>query len=338
MARDGLKLDSAPISEAKGQVLALKSETESLMQRVSQIKSSLSWEVLAKENIDGNLQAIIDGLNEQIQFMDAASTVCDSAITEAEEGNTTLIGKIAQLILLIKGILGITSAATAGAVIGGVIGAAIASIANILTSGNSSVAPNTTGTGSESTNVAQTDGVVNGTREERVTNAQNQIQQRATELEKGRPNDPTYYQECSKLTYDQLKSQGLITDGKETWYSGKSMAKRYAELGTTSTGAKCTGYNSFDEMLASNNEPITNVICSFDPAGDFIKSKGNGHSMLISRIEDGNVYFVDNRKSMCVRGTGNDHLITQCMSVQEFKNLYYASKNKPNGVTVISKA
>ena len=103
MARDGLKLDSAPISEAKGQILALKGEAESLMQRVSQIKGSLNWEVLAKENIDGNLQAIIDGLNEQIQFMDAAATVCDSAITEAEEGNATVIGKIAQLILLIKG-------------------------------------------------------------------------------------------------------------------------------------------------------------------------------------------------------------------------------------------
>ena len=345
MTRDGIKLDSAPISDAKGQAISLKGETESLMQRVQQIKSSLNWEVLAEENIDGNLQTIINNLNEQIQFMDAAANACDMAINEAEEGNATIISKIAQLILTIKGILGNTLATTAGAVIGGVIGSAIAFIGNILTSSNSSVAPNTTGTGSESTNVSSTDGVVAGTREERVANAQSDLQNKYNALHDQRVangKDPAYEQKCGALTYQQLKYDGLTKDNCTE--KGQDYAKYLANLGTTDTGAKCTGYNSFDEMLNSQKEPITNVVCSWKAGGwvgsadpNSKKYNPNGHAMLISRIEDGNVYFMDNRTSMSDRTAGDRHLVMQCMSVQEFKNTYYTNNCNPTGVTVVSK-
>ena len=282
MTRDGIKLDSAPISEAKGQANSLKGETESLMQRVQQIKSSLNWEVLAEENIDGNLQTIINNLNEQIQFMNAAASVCDMAISEAEEGNASVISKISQMLLLIKGILGNTFATTAGAVIGSVVGAAAALIGNILTSGNSSVAPNTTGTGQESTNVSNTDGVVAGTREERVANAQKELQEKADKLQESRKaagKDPTFKDKCGALTYQQLKQEGLVNG--ESTNAGKDYASYLANLGTTKSGATCTGYGSFDEMLSSRQEPITNVVCSFGQGG-WAKSE-YGHAMYVSR-------------------------------------------------------
>ena len=345
MTRDGIKLDSAPISEAKGQAIGLKGDTESLMQRVQQIKSSLSWEVLAKEDIDGNLQTIINNLNEQIQFMDAAAKVCDMAVDEAVDGNTTVIAKIAQLIFTIKGILGNTLATTAGAVIGGIVGAAVAFIGNILTSGNSSVAPDTTGTGSDSTNVVNTDGLGGGTKEERMANAQNELQNKYNTLHNQRVangNDPAYEKKCGALTYQQLKYDGLTKNNSTE--KGQDYAKYLANLGTTDTGAKCTGYNSFDEMLNSQKEPITNVVCSWKAGGwvgsadpNSKKYNPNGHAMLISRIEDGNVYFMDNRSDMSDRTPGDRHLIMQCMSVQEFKNKYYTKSSNPTGVTVVSK-
>ena len=345
MTRDGILLDSNTISDAKGHAIGLKSETESLMQRVQKVKSSLNWEVLAEENIDGNLQTIINNLNEQMQFMEAAASVCDMAIDAAEEGNATIISKIAQLIFTIKGILGNTLATTAGAVIGGVIGSAIAIIGNILTSSNSSVAPNTTGTGSESTNVSNTDGVVTGTKEERMANAQNELQNKYNTLHDQRVAngaDPAYEQKCGALTYQQLRNDGLTKN--DFTASGKDYARVLAEKGVTDTGAKCTGYNSFDEMLNSQKEPITNVVCSWKAGGwvgsadpNSKKYNPDGHAMLISRIEDGNVYFMDNRSDMSDRTAGNRHLIMQCMSIQEFKNKYYTKTSNPTGVTVVSK-
>ena len=338
MGRDGILLNVDVLSEAKGQAIGLKGDTESLMQRVQQIKSSLNWEVLAKENIDGNLQTIINNLNEQIQFMDAAAKVCDIAADEAVEGNTTVIAKIAQLIFTIKGILGNTLATTAGAVIGGIVGAAVAFIGNILSSANSSVAPSSVGTGSNSTNVASTDGVLAGTREERIATANKNLQDTYNKLAQDKMaegKDPAYEQLCGNLTKDQLKMQGLISDKDKTW-NGKDIASYFANKGTTSTGAKCTSYNSIDDLLNSNSEPITNVVCSFNKGG-WVTSEQYGHGMLISRIEDGNVYFMDNRSSMSVRNSGDRHLVMQCMSVQEFKNSYYGPKMKPCGITMISK-
>ncbi len=127
-------------------------------------------------------------------------------------------------------------------------------------------------------------------------------------------------------------------------WSGKDIASYFANKGTTSTGAKCTSFNSIDDLLAKNNEPITNVVCSWNPGGwagsadpNSDKYNKHGHAMLISRIEDGNVYFMDNRSSMSVRNSGDRHLVMQCMSVQEFKNSYYGPKMKPCGITMISK-
>ena len=338
MTRDGILLDSNTISDAKGHAIGLKSETESLMQRVQKVKSSLNWEVLAEENIDGNLQTIINNLNEQMQFMVAAQNVLQSAIDEAEEGNRDIIARISQLILAIKGIVGNTLAIHASALIGGIVGSAIALIGNILNSANSSVAPNSVGTGSESTNVTTTEGMLSGTREERIASANKNLQDTYNKLAQNKlaeGKDPAYEQLCGNLTKDQLKMQGLISDKDKTW-NGKDIASYFANKGTTSTGAKCTSYNSIDDLLNSNSEPITNVVCSFNKGG-WVTSEQYGHGMLISRIEDGNVYFMDNRSSMSVRNSGDRHLVMQCMSVQEFKNSYYGPKMKPCGITMISK-
>ena len=337
MGRDGILLNVDVLSDAKGQASVLKEETESLLQRVQQIKNDLNWQVIAKENIDSNLQTVINDLNSQIQFMVAAQNVCQLAMQEAQEGNQTIVSRISQLVLTIKGIIGNTIATQAGAIIGGIIGAAVAFIGNILSSANSSVAPNSVGTGSDSTNVVTTDGVLEGTREERIASANKNLQDTYNKLAQDKlaeGKDPAYEQLCGNLTKDQLKLQGLISDADKTW-NGKDIASYFANKGTTSTGAKCTSYNSIDDLINNNSEPITNVVCSFNKGG-WVTSEKYGHGMLISRIEDGNVYFMDNRTSMSVRTAEDRHLVMQCMSIQEFKNQYYGKNMRPCGITMIS--
>lgn len=165
--------------------------------------------------------------------------------------------------------------------------------------------------------------------------AKRSLQQKYDTLKQQRLNkkkDPSYKDRCGALAADQLKYEGLI---KNYGANGNDFARGLIKKGTTDTGATVTGYNTFDDLLNNAKQPITNVAVSYDYGG-WVTSKEYGHVMVISRIENGKVYFMDNRKSMSVR-TGDKHLEMQCMSIEDFKKDYFGPKMRPNAIAHIQK-
>ncbi len=131
----------------------------------------------------------------------------------------------------------------------------------------------------------------------------NSIQQRYNSM----PGKP-YSGMCGALVCDMLQSQGLISDADRV-SNGCDQAFAFARNGKTSTGYKVIGYPmnkdndkaQFEKMIADNNGSVENVVVSIAGySGVNDPEYGNrgpaGHVILISKIEGGNVYFIDNWK------------------------------------------
>lgn len=140
---------------------------------------------------------------------------------------------------------------------------------------------------------------------------------------------------CGALTYRQLESQGLVGDNDST-ARGADYAKMLADRGVTETGYETTGYycdrqtpeETFDKLLNDHNGSVNNVVVSFDH-GEY------GHAMLISKIENGKVYFMDNWRDY---SDGNGGYVPQVISVDEYKQRYFSwSGYECNCMTVVGK-
>ena len=180
------------------------------------------------------------------------------------------------------------------------------------------------------------------------SNSSQQIQSQAMkELQdkyddiKYRRDDQAYEGMCASLVTDQLERDGLYKyprGGKYSPADGYAYAKTLINQGKTNTGAKVDGYNSFDDLLQKNQEPITNVVISY-LYGGWVNDGTHGHVMLISRIENGKVYFMDNRKPplYSVRDKNDRHLIMKALSIEDFKKEYFENGMRPNGIAHITK-
>ena len=128
---------------------------------------------------------------------------------------------------------------------------------------------------------------------------------------------------CGGLVCDQLVAQGLI--GEDDFHSmGCEQARYFARNGKTSKGYKVIGYPmnknndkaQFEKMIADNNGSVDNVVISlaaYSGVGDpeYHNRGAAGHVILISKIEGGNVYFIDN--------SALTHKQATKMSISEFE-------------------
>ena len=146
--------------------------------------------------------------------------------------------------------------------------------------------------------------------------------------------DKNYHRECGKLTRHQLEQQGLVVPECGT-ESGVDYARHLDRSGIENQGYHTVGYatNSsnqvkvFENMIKANNGTLTNLAISFDKQGSFSR----GHAMLISKIEDGYVYFVDNFSN----GWGVEKNKVNVFTIEQFENTYLQEKNNANYMTHI---
>lgn len=142
---------------------------------------------------------------------------------------------------------------------------------------------------------------------------------------------------CGAFVFQQLLMQGIVTKtgAYESTLHGKDYAKVLAKKKVTSTGYKITNYgdgdNAFDNFLEATKgkSPLTNIVCSFKK-GTTTSNTEDGHTMLISKIENGKVYYVDNR-SECRQPDGS--YAARCITIEEFKQLYFSAGNNCTGIT-----
>ena len=92
------------ILEAREAIVSLKQQNDELKARVERLKSSLDWQVGAKEGINDNLAAIEGYLEKQSSFLENATNLCNSVVSSTEETNNALIAAISALFLSIIGI------------------------------------------------------------------------------------------------------------------------------------------------------------------------------------------------------------------------------------------
>lgn len=119
---------------------------------------------------------------------------------------------------------------------------------------------------------------------------------------------------CGAFTYQQLAYENVVGDGDGIAY-GQDYYRVWTQRGRTRTGYFVEGHpgsNGLRDLIqAHNNEPLTNVVISFD-RGPHYPYEG-GHVLLIHRIENGMVYYMDNNQS---EGTAMH------ISVDEFMSKY----------------
>ena len=147
-----------------------------------------------------------------------------------------------------------------------------------------------------------------------------------------------YNHRCGQLTCDQLAVQGLIGDGDRVG-SGCDQARAIARGGKTSTGYKVYGYEmnsqnartQFEQMIADNGGSVDNVVVSF--AANTGCLGPHGHVCLISKIENGNVYLIDDT-SFTTNSSGNR--VATKMSVSDFESNYFGKIGSPNYMAVVS--
>ena len=147
-----------------------------------------------------------------------------------------------------------------------------------------------------------------------------------------------YNHRCGQLTCDQLAVQGLIGDGDRVG-SGCNQARAIASGGRTSTGYKVNGYEmnsqnartQFERMINDNGGSVDNVVVSF--AANTGCLGPHGHVCLISKIENGNVYLIDDT-SFTTNSNGNR--VATKMSVSDFETNYFDRIGTPNYMAVVT--
>lgn len=155
----------------------------------------------------------------------------------------------------------------------------------------------------------------------------------------------SFDQRCGGYTYQQLEDQGLVAGsdvgGSDPGANGKDWIETWEGKETTSTGASVDVYrgeNSLaDYINQHSNESITNIVVSYD---DVRGPEKYGHALLISRIQDGKIYFTDTEGAIKWRKNSNGQAYHEgemaVMSLEEFMK-YPGSHYKLKGIIHFSK-
>ena len=144
---------------------------------------------------------------------------------------------------------------------------------------------------------------------------------------------------CGVMTRRQLEIQGLVKLDAGIEH-GKQYARHLYEDSIVNKGHIVLGEETnsknqvevFESFINNSNGKLTNLVISFDPKGSFSNTQGHGHVMVISRIEDGKVYFIDDFSQ---KAWGTKAGTVNVLTIKEFENTYLQKKNNANFMTVV---
>ncbi len=108
----------------------------------------------------------------------------------------------------------------------------------------------------------------------------------------------SYNQLCGDYVHDQLLDMGIIS-GDVPSANGKDFVGMLEGRSNIGTGYQVKTYHDDGKgkealqqlMDEANGKPVTNVVFSFEQGASMATSSSAGHVVLVSRIQDGMVYF-----------------------------------------------
>ena len=154
-----------------------------------------------------------------------------------------------------------------------------------------------------------------------------------------------YVDKCGDLTVDQLRVNNLLAYDIDEYDQDINFCQGYSLAWEIYNTKSCHVEGVDYTFLITSNDltdiikekgTITNIVCSWEPGGKY----KDGHAMLISRIENGIVYFMDNRGTQMPgnppqREGGTN--TPQCLRWEVFKEKYYIDDKSFAGATVCTK-
>lgn len=287
---------------------------DGLASRVDRVNKALDMDVKAKANIGSNLTKIKANCTKEKEFYSGIQ----KGITRTKED---LFGEDTSLRSKILGTFGVIAGIVAG-VVAGVVGAV------------SSIVSGTNSTSQTEATPGEGNAAGNNQPVKSDTDYMADINARYKDI-LAKSGKSSYRHYCPALVNDQLKAKGILNSS--VGGNGCNIVRNLLANPQKANRPLVT-YNSFDEVIkASQNGPVTDVVLSFDKGGFFTytDSKGNGagHVMMIDRIENGKVYFIDNTGASSTAASGNNGDYTaQCWSVDKFQKYYFGHGNKSAGI------
>lgn len=303
-------MDKSSLDSYASKMGKVGASIDSLSAKIDNVNKSLDMDVKAKANIGTSLTKIKTNMTKEKEFYLGVQ----KGITRTKDD---VFGEDTSLKSKILGTFGVISAIVTAA--GGFIGNVISAITTPV---ESSTSPNTDKAGeTQAETPAKSD-----------DDYKNEINDRYQSI-LNKNNRSTYQGKCGALTNQQLLAKGIVGSKSEVaTKDGKDLAANIAKVGTTKTGYSATTYGSFSDLInESKSRPVNNVVLSFNQGGSFRSE--SGHAMLIDRIENGKVYFIDNTSASSTAAKGNNgNYVAQCWTVDAFQKWYFANGNKSSGI------
>lgn len=301
----------------------ISKEWDDIANKIAKIEHGLDMEILAMENIKESLTKSEKSARKEKEFyagfQDALKKTKADFVNEEKKIASKITGAIA-----------IAAGAVGGKVSGTITGNKIntpgtkVNVASDKTTTPTSGVKTSTATGNTGT-VPKMDSKA----------IKDEIQNRYNKIHEWREVEGNFSGQCSRLVNYQLQEKGILklTKKYENEFGIKVNGCEFAsELlnrdDVLINGYKATKYENYDALFKeSKNGVMTNIVVSFTKESG-VTSKNAGHVLLIDRIQDGKVYYVDNF------GTWDDKQKAgqvRELSISAFKSLY----NKPNGIAHI---
>ena len=161
-----------------------------------------------------------------------------------------------------------------------------------------------------------------------------------------KPGKGSYKGMCGELVADQLVSKGLVEPGFGGVSGYATVDAIVNGTATLTPGTKVehitfdksvSQADQFKQMVNNHGGNMENVVFSFS-RGVGSAHGTYGHTMMISKIENGRVYYIDNANwngGHVVRADRGSHLTS--MSIDDFVNSHYCKGYDISGIAVVSK-
>lgn len=293
-----IKLSNNQIEGLVQSTNRVATEWSDITARLSKVNSGLDIKIAASENIKNSLNQIEKASRKEMDFYTGLS----AAIKNTQSDFSS---KEKQLSNLIKGAIAFVGAFATKGVSGAVTN--IQPNASVPIQSNS---PSKVEVPAASEEYALSD----------VTNRYDRI--------KGWKNTTNgkFKDQCPRLVTYQLQDKGIYVSKDIPSgcciSAGKGYASAIGSRNVLINGYQATSYANTNALIEqSNKEVMTNVIVSFS-------GKGDGHVVLIDRIQDGKVYYMDNGDP-----EGNGTAAVYSRDINEFFASY---TNHYNSITAIT--
>lgn len=275
-----ISINTANIGAASAQAKALGGKMETTRNELNKLQSQLSQEQNVLEKHFGMCfySAVpTRRLQDQKQMMDQVVSLLAEAEQLAQESTNKLNNKTSALQLAVKAMGGLTATVYTSAV-------------SLITSAL---------TGERECGDDWVDLSNWGPTADEICSEMKARYQRTLEA----TNRTSFSGACSAFVYRQLRDAGVFGSKDSGVASGKDYYKVWGKKAKTSTGYQIESYgydpnaknNPLEDLISAHSgETLNNIVVSLDQRKGFFPSE-HGHVMLITAIQDGNVFFMESQ-------------------------------------------